>query len=318
MDISIIVPLFNEDESLPHLAEWIDRVMEEHHFDFEVIMVDDGSKDRSWQVIEGLHEKNPRYKGVKFRRNYGKSAALNVGFGRASGDVVITMDADLQDSPDEVPELYRMIKEEGYDLVSGWKKKRYDSKLAKNIPSKFFNWTTRKMSGIKLHDFNCGLKAYRHDVVKSIEVYGEMHRYIPVIAKWAGFGNIGEKVVQHRKREFGVTKFGLNRFVNGYLDLMSIMFMSKFGKQPMHFFGLIGSMAFLLGFIAFVVVCVMRLCGHISLTNSVWFYVSMLFILMGTMLFLAGFLGELICRNSTTRNQYLIEKDMVCDLTNEK
>ncbi len=318
MDISIIVPLFNEDESLPHLAEWIDRVMEEHHFDFEVIMVDDGSKDRSWQVIEGLHEKNPRYKGVKFRRNYGKSAALNVGFGRASGDVVITMDADLQDSPDEVPELYRMIKEEGYDLVSGWKKKRYDSKLAKNIPSKFFNWTTRKMSGIKLHDFNCGLKAYSHDVVKSIEVYGEMHRYIPVIAKWAGFGNIGEKVVQHRKREFGVTKFGLNRFVNGYLDLMSIMFMSKFGKQPMHFFGLIGSMAFLLGFIAFVVVCVMRLCGHISLTNSVWFYVSMLFILMGTMLFLAGFLGELICRNSTTRNQYLIEKDMVCDLTNEK
>jgi len=318
MDISIIVPLFNEDESLPHLAEWIDRVMEEHHFDYEVIMVDDGSKDRSWQVIEGLHEKNPRYKGVKFRRNYGKSAALNVGFVRASGDVVITMDADLQDSPDEVPELYRMIKEEGYDLVSGWKKKRYDSKLAKNIPSKFFNWTTRKMSGIKLHDFNCGLKAYRHDVVKSIEVYGEMHRYIPVIAKWAGFGNIGEKVVQHRKREFGVTKFGLNRFVNGYLDLMSIMFMSKFGKQPMHFFGLIGSMAFLLGFIAFVVVCVMRLCGHISLTNSVWFYVSMLFILMGTMLFLAGFLGELICRNSTTRNQYLIEKDMVCDLTNEK
>ena len=318
MDISIIVPLFNEDESLPHLAEWIDRVMEEHHFDYEVIMVDDGSKDRSWQVIEGLHEKNPRYKGVKFRRNYGKSAALNVGFSRASGDVVITMDADLQDSPDEVPELYRMIKEEGYDLVSGWKKKRYDSKLAKNIPSKFFNWTTRKMSGIKLHDFNCGLKAYRHDVVKSIEVYGEMHRYIPVIAKWAGFGNIGEKVVQHRKREFGVTKFGLNRFVNGYLDLMSIMFMSKFGKQPMHFFGLIGSMAFLLGFIAFVVVCVMRLCGHISLTNSVWFYVSMLFILMGTMLFLAGFLGELICRNSTTRNQYLIEKDMVCDLTNEK
>ena len=311
MDISIVVPLFNEDESLPHLAEWIDRVMEEHHFDYEVIMVDDGSKDRSWQVIEGLHEKNSRYKGVKFRRNYGKSAALNVGFGQAQGDVVITMDADLQDSPDEVPELYRMIKEDGYDLVSGWKKKRYDSKLAKNIPSKFFNWTTRRLSGIKLHDFNCGLKAYRHDVVKSIEVYGEMHRYIPVIAKWAGFGKIGEKVVQHRKREFGVTKFGLNRFVNGYLDLMSIMFMSKFGKQPMHFFGLIGSLSFLLGFVAFIVVSVMRICGHISLTNSVWFYVSMLFILMGTMLFLAGFLGELICRNSTTRNQYLIEKDMV-------
>jgi glycosyltransferase involved in cell wall biosynthesis len=308
MDISIVVPLFNEDESLPHLAEWIDRVMEEHHFDYEVVMVDDGSKDNSWKVIEQLHAKNPRYKGVKFRRNYGKSAALNVGFGQAQGDVVITMDADLQDSPDEVPELYRMIKEDGYDLVSGWKKKRYDSKLAKNIPSKFFNWTTRRLSGIKLHDFNCGLKAYRHDVVKSIEVYGEMHRYIPVIAKWAGFGKIGEKVVQHRKREFGVTKFGLNRFVNGYLDLMSIMFMSKFGKQPMHFFGLIGSLSFLLGFVAFIVVSVMRICGHISLTNSVWFYVSMLFILMGTMLFLAGFLGELICRNSTTRNQYLIEK----------
>ncbi len=311
MDISIIVPLFNEDESLPHLAEWIDRVMDEHHFDYEVIMVDDGSKDTSWKVIEGLHEKNPRYKGVKFRRNYGKSAALNVGFARAEGDVVITMDADLQDSPDEVPELYHMIKDEGYDLVSGWKKKRYDSKLAKNIPSKFFNWTTRKMSGIYLHDFNCGLKAYRRDVVKSIEVYGEMHRYIPVIAKWAGFGNIGEKVVQHRKRQYGVTKFGLNRFVNGYLDLMSIMFMSKFGKQPMHFFGLIGSLAFILGFVAFVIVCVMRICGSISLTNSVWFYISMLFILMGTILFMAGFLGELVCRNSSTRNQYLIEKDMV-------
>ena len=203
-----------------------------------------------------------------------------------------------------------MIKEDGYDLVGGWKKKRYDSKLAKNIPSKFFNWTTRRMSGIMLHDFNCGLKAYRHDVVKSIEVYGEMHRYIPVIAKWAGFSKIGEKVVQHRKREFGVTKFGLNRFINGYLDLMSIMFMSKFGKQPMHFFGLIGSMAFLLGFVAFVVVCILRLCGHISLTNSVWFYISMLSILMGTMLFLAGFLGELICRNSSTRNQYLIETEL--------
>ncbi len=310
MDISIVVPLFNEDESLPHLAEWIDRVMAEHHFDYEVIMVDDGSKDRSWQVIEQLHASNPRYKGVKFRRNYGKSAALNVGFARAEGDVVITMDADLQDSPDEVPELYRMIKEEHYDLVSGWKKKRYDSTLAKNIPSKFFNWTTRRMSGIQLHDFNCGLKAYRRDVVKCIEVYGEMHRYIPVIAKWAGFSKIGEKVVQHRKRQYGVTKFGLNRFVNGYLDLMSIMFMSKFGKQPMHFFGLIGSVSFLLGFIALVIMGIMRICGNISLTNSVWFYLSMLFIVMGTMLFLAGFLGELICRNSSTRNQYLIEKDM--------
>ncbi len=309
-DISIVVPLYNEAESLPHLAEWIDRVMQEHGFSYEVVMVDDGSRDGSWQVIEELHQKNPAYRGIKFRRNYGKSAALNVGFAATQGDVVITMDADLQDSPDEVPELYRMIKEDGYDLVSGWKKKRYDSKLAKNIPSKFFNWTTRRMSGIKLHDFNCGLKAYRHEVVKSIEVYGEMHRYIPVIAKWAGFTKIGEKVVQHRKREFGVTKFGMNRFINGYLDLMSIMFMSKFGKQPMHFFGAIGSLSFLFGFIALIVVLIMRLAGRMALTNSVWFYLSMLFVLIGMMLFLAGFLGELICRNSSTRNQYLIEKEL--------
>lgn len=311
MDISIVVPLFNEDESLPHLAEWIDRVMDENHFSYEVIMVDDGSKDKSWQVIEDLRKKNPCYKGIKFRRNYGKSAALNVGFSHTQGDVVITMDADLQDSPDEVPELYRMIKEEGYDLVSGWKKVRYDSKLAKNIPSKFFNWTTRKMSGIYLHDFNCGIKAYRHDVVKSIEVYGEMHRYIPVIAKWAGFSNIGEKVVQHRKRQYGVTKFGLDRFINGYLDLMSIMFISKFGKQPMHFFGLIGTASFTLGFIAFVVVVIQKLRGHIWLTNSVWFYLALFFMIIGTILFLAGFISELVCRNSTTRNQYLIEKELL-------
>lgn len=309
MDISIVVPLFNEDESLPHLAEWIDRVMAANGFSYEVIMVDDGSKDDSWKVIEQLRAKNPCYKGVKFRRNYGKSAALNVGFGHTQGDVVITMDADLQDSPDEIPELYRMIKEDGYDLVSGWKKVRYDSKLAKNIPSKFFNWTTRRMSGIKLHDFNCGLKAYRRDVVKSIEVYGEMHRYIPVIAKWAGFGKIGEKVVQHRKREFGVTKFGMNRFVNGYLDLMSIMFMSKFGKQPMHFFGLIGSLSVMLGFLALIALAILRICGTMWLTSSVWFFLALFFLLMGMMLFLAGFLGELICRNSTTRNSYLIEKE---------
>ena len=309
-DISIVVPLYNEAESLPHLAEWIDKVMKEHGFSYEVVMVDDGSRDGSWQVIEELHQKNPAYRGIKFRRNYGKSAALNVGFAATEGDVVITMDADLQDSPDEVPELYRRIKEEGYDLVSGWKKKRYDSKLAKNIPSKFFNWTTRRMSGIKLHDFNCGLKAYRHEVVKSIEVYGEMHRYIPVIAKWAGFAKIGEKVVQHRKREFGVTKFGMNRFINGYLDLMSIMFMSKFGKQPMHFFGAVGSLSFLFGFIALIVVLILRLAGRMALTNSVWFYLSMFFVLIGMMLFLAGFLGELICRNSSTRNQYLIEKEL--------
>ena len=311
MDISVVIPLFNEDESLPHLAEWIDRVMVANNFSYEVIMVDDGSKDNSWKVIEELRAKNPCYKGVKFRRNYGKSAALNVGFGHVEGDVVITMDADLQDSPDEIPELYRMIKEEGYDLVSGWKKVRYDSKLAKNIPSKFFNWTTRKMSGIKLHDFNCGLKAYRKEVVKSIEIYSEMHRYIPVIAKFAGFAKIGEKVVQHRKRQYGVTKFGLNRFVNGYLDLMSIMFISKFGRQPMHFFGLIGSIAFILGFVDFVALVIEKLMGNMSLTNSVWFYLAMFFMLLGAMLFLAGFLAELVCRNSSTRNNYLIEKELV-------
>ena len=322
MDISIVVPSYNEAESLPHLAEWIDRVMKERVADFggtvspergvsyEVIIVDDGSNDGTWQAAEKLHAENHAYRGIKFRRNYGKSAALNTGFAAAQGDVVITMDADLQDSPDEVPELYRMIKEEGYDLVSGWKKKRYDSKIAKNIPSKLFNWTTRKMSGIYLHDFNCGLKAYRHDVVKSIEVYGEMHRYIPVIAKWAGFSKIGEKVVQHRKREFGVTKFGMNRFINGYLDLMSIMFMSKFGKQPMHFFGAVGSISGLFGLISLIVVIIMRLSGRIALTNSVWFYLSMLFLVLGAMLFLAGFIGELVCRNSTTRNQYLIEKEI--------
>ena len=309
-DISIIVPSYNEAESLPHLAEWVDRVMKEHGFSYEVIVVADGSNDGTWQVTERLHEANSAWRGIKFRRNYGKSAALNTGFAAAEGDVVVTMDADLQDSPDEVPELYRMIKEEGYDLVSGWKKKRYDSKLAKNIPSKFFNWTTRRLSGIYLHDFNCGLKAYRHDVVKSIEVYGEMHRYIPVIAKWAGFGKIGEKVVQHRKREYGVTKFGMNRFINGYLDLMSIMFMSKFGKQPMHFFGAVGSVSFLFGFVSLLVVLVLRIAGRMALTTSVWFYMSIFFVLVGLMLFLAGFLGELICRNSTTRNQYLIEKDL--------
>ena len=290
MDISIVVPLFNEDESLPHLAEWITRVMNENNFTYEVLMIDDGSKDHSWEVIERLAAENPCYKGVKFRRNYGKSAALNVGFSHAQGDVVITMDADLQDSPDEVPELYRMIKEDGYDLVSGWKKKRYDSKIAKNIPSKLFNATTRRMSGIKLHDFNCGLKAYRRDVVKSIEVYGEMHRYIPVIAKWAGFSKIGEKVVQHRKREFGTTKFG---------------------KQPMHFFGTVGSISGLFGLISLIVVIILRLSHVISLTRSVWFYLSMLFLVLGVMLFLAGFLGELICRNSSTRNQYLIEKELL-------
>jgi glycosyltransferase involved in cell wall biosynthesis len=307
MDISIVVPLYNEEESLPHLAQWIDQVMQQNGYTYEVIMVDDGSKDNSWKIAEQLHQQNPCYKGIKFRRNYGKSAALNEGFAATKGDVVITMDADLQDSPEEIPEMRRMILEDGYDMVSGWKKKRYDSKLTKNLPSKLFNATTRMMSGIKLHDFNCGLKAYRKDVVKSIEVYGEMHRYIPVIAKWAGFSKIGEKVVQHRKREYGVTKFGMNRFVNGYLDLMSIMFMSKFGKQPMHFFGLIGTLASLFGFVALLVVVILRLTGQIALTRSIWFYLSMFSAVLGVMLFLAGFLGELICRNSTTRNSYLIE-----------
>ena len=284
--------------------------MEKENYSYEFVFVDDVSTDNSWKIIQDLSKNNPNVHALRFRRNYGKSPALNEGFKVVQGDVVITMDADLQDSPDEIPELFRMIKEEGYDLVSGWKKKRYDSKLAKNIPSKFFNGTTRLLSGIKLHDFNCGLKAYRRDVVKSIEVYGEMHRYIPVIAKWAGFSKIGEKVVQHRKREFGVTKFGMNRFINGYLDLMSIMFMSKFGKQPMHFFGAVGSISGLFGFISLLVVLILRLSGRISLTHSVWFYLSMLFLVLGVMLFLAGFLGELICRNSSTRNQYLIEKEL--------
>ena len=313
MDISIIVPLYNEDESLPHLAEWIDRVMNEHHFDYEVIMVDDGSKDKSWQVIEKLHADNPRYKGVKFRRNYGKSAALNVGFGRAQGDVVITMDADLQDSPDEIPELFRMIKEDGYDLVSGWKKVRYDSKLAKNIPSKFFNWTTRRMSGIQLHDFNCGLKAYKKDVVKSIEVYSEMHRYIPVIAKWAGFTNIGEKVVIHQKRKHGVSKFGWDRFINGYLDLLTVSFMSKFGKKPMHFFGSLGSLSFLVGIVITIVLIAQKLYrmshqvpGFRQVTDQPLFYLALLAMVFGLMLFLSGYLAELVVRNGSDRNKYLI------------
>ena len=314
MDISIIVPLFNEEESLPNLVKWIESVMNDNHFSYEVWLIDDGSKDKSWAVIESLSEKNPRIKGVKFRRNYGKSAALNVGFEHANGDVVITMDADLQDSPDEIPELYKMIKEDGLDLVSGWKKKRYDNKLAKNIPSKIYNATARKMTGVKLHDMNCGLKAYRLDVVKSIEVYGEMHRYIPVIAKWAGFTNIGEKVVVHRKREFGVSKFGWERFVNGFLDLFSILFVSKFGKRPMHFFGLIGSFAFFFGFLAIATLGVQKLIAISNgvpmrlITSSPYFYIALTCIILGVQLFLAGFIGELVGRNSSTRNAYLIDK----------
>lgn len=323
MDISIIVPLFNEEESLPKLSEWIGRVMSENSLSYEIIMVDDGSKDDSWKVIEGLSENNPCIRGIKFRRNYGKSAALNVGFEHAEGDVVITMDADLQDSPDELPELFRMIKQDGYDLVSGWKKVRYDSTIAKNIPSKLYNATTRWLSGIKLHDFNCGLKAYKKKVVKSIEVYGEMHRYIPIIAKWAGFSKIGEKVVKHRKREFGVSKFGMNRFVNGYLDLMSIMFVSKFGKKPMHFFGLLGSIMFIVGIISAIVLGVQKLIAVSNgesmrlVTDSPYFYLSLCTIILGTQLFLTGFVAELIGRNSPTRNTYLIEKELNFDSNND-
>jgi len=295
------------------LAAWIERVMSEHNFSYEVIMVDDGSTDESWSVIQELHGKNPAIKGIKFRRNYGKSAALNTAFEACVGDVVITMDADLQDSPDEIPELFRMIKEEGYDLVSGWKKVRYDSKLAKNIPSKFFNWTTRRMSGIQLHDFNCGLKAYKKDVVKSIEVYSEMHRYIPVIAKWAGFTKIGEKVVVHQKRKHGVSKFGWNRFINGYLDLLTVSFMSKFGKKPMHFFGSLGSLSFLIGIIITIVLIAQKLYrmnhlvpGFRQVTDQPLFYLALLAMVFGLMLFLAGYLAELVVRNGSDRNKYLI------------
>ncbi len=313
MDISVIVPLLNEAESLPELAAWIERVMAENNFSYEVIMVDDGSTDESWSVIQELHAKNPAIKGIKFRRNYGKSAALNTAFEACQGDVVITMDADLQDSPDEIPGLFHMIKEDGYDLVSGWKKVRYDSKIAKNIPSKFFNWTTRRMSGIMLHDFNCGLKAYKKDVVKSIEVYSEMHRYIPVIAKWAGFSKIGEKVVVHQKRKHGVSKFGWNRFINGYLDLLTVSFMSKFGKKPMHFFGSLGTLSFLVGIVITIVLIAQKLYrmshaihGFRQVTDQPLFYLALLAMVFGLMLFLAGYLAELVVRNGSDRNKYLI------------
>lgn len=316
MDISIIVPLYNEEESLPKLFEWIERVMTENNFSYEVVFVNDGSTDNSWEVIENLQKKSSNVRGLKFRNNYGKSPALFCGFKAAKGDVVITMDADLQDSPDEIPELYSMIKNDGYDLVSGWKKKRYDSKLAKNLPSKIYNATARKVTGLKLHDMNCGLKAYRNDVVKNIEVYGEMHRYIPFLAKNAGFTKIGEKVVEHRKRQFGETKFGLNRFVNGYLDLITLWFLSKFGKKPMHFFGLFGSLMFVLGFLAVVVVGLNKLVAIIQnvkaplVTDSPYFYLSMLAMILGTQLFLAGFVAEIVTRNSTERNNYQIEKEI--------
>jgi glycosyltransferase involved in cell wall biosynthesis len=309
MDVSIVVPLLNEEESLPELCAWIERVVTANNFSYEIIMIDDGSTDSSWQVIEQLRVKNSHIKGIRFQRNYGKSAALNEGFKAAQGNVVITMDADMQDSPDEIPELRRMIMEEGFDLVSGWKKKRFDNTLTKNIPSKFFNWATRRISKIYLHDFNCGLKAYKLKVVKSIEVYGEMHRYIPVLAKWAGFKKIGEKVVEHRKRKYGTTKFGWERFVNGFLDLASITFVGKYGKRPMHFFGLFGSGVLITGFLMFMYLIVSKIVEpEYAITNRPVFYIALTLMIVGTLLFIAGFLGELIARNSPGRNHYLIEK----------
>ena len=314
MDISVIVPLYNEAESLPELQRWIKRVMEQNGFSYEIIFVNDGSTDESWEVIRSLSAENPEVKGISFRRNYGKSPALNTGFRAAQGDVVITMDADLQDSPDEIPELYRMITKDGFDLVSGWKQKRYDP-LSKTIPTKLFNATARRVSGIhNLHDFNCGLKAYRKAVIKHIEVYGDMHRYIPYLAKNAGFDKIGEKVVHHQARKYGKSKFGLDRFVNGYLDLMTLWFTNKFGGKPMHFFGLLGTLMFLIGFIAVVIVGGLKLyhlhCGHpyILVTDSPYFYLALTAMLLGTQLFLAGFVGELIARNAQGRNDYEIEE----------
>lgn len=309
MDISLVIPLYNEEESLPELSDWIDRVMKVNKLTYEIIYVDDGSDDNSWTVIEELRLKNSNIKGIKFQRNYGKSAGLNEGFRAAEGEVVITMDADLQDSPEEIPEMRRMILEGGYDIVSGWKKKRYDNTLTKNIPSKFFNAVTRKVSGIKLHDFNCGLKAYRNKVIKTIEVYGEMHRYIPVIAKWSGFKKITEKVVEHRARKYGVSKFGWERFVNGFLDLLSISFVGKFSKKPMHFFGLLGSLFFLAGIGIIVSLIIMKFIDtEFSLTNRPGFYLALATIIIGVQLFLAGFIGELISRNAPGRNFYHIEK----------
>ncbi|HLP05133.1 MAG TPA: glycosyltransferase family 2 protein [Paludibacter sp.] len=316
MDISVVVPLYNEAESLPKLHEWIVKVMSENKFSYEIIFINDGSTDNSWEVISTLQMQSEHVRGIKFRHNYGKSPALYCGFKAAKGDVVITMDADLQDSPDEIPGLYSMIKNDNYDLVSGWKKKRYDSKLTKNIPSKIYNATARKVSGLKLHDMNCGLKAYRHEVVKNIEVFGEMHRYIPFLAKNAGFTNIGEKVVEHRKRQFGETKFGLNRFVNGYLDLMTLWFLFKFGKKPMHFFGLYGSIMFILGFMAVVALGsnkLIALLSHVKaplVTDSPYFFLAILAMILGTQLFLAGFVAEIVTRNSTERNNYQIETEI--------
>ncbi len=316
MDISIVVPAYNEKESLPELCTWIDEVMKKNNYTYEVVIVDDGSTDGSWDTIESINNKNPSIKGIKFKRNQGKSAALHTAFQVVEGNMVVTMDADLQDSPEEIPEFKQMIGEEGFDLVSGWKQKRFDP-ITKTIPTKLYNWTTRKMSGIYLNDFNCGLKAYKKEVVKNIEVYGEMHRYIPVIAKWRGFANIGEKVVQHQARKYGSSKFGLERFVNGFLDLMSITFVSKFGKKPMHFFGLIGTLMFILGFLMTLYLGAYKmysLINHLEarlITDQPVFYISLVCMILGTQLFLAGFLAELLSRNNPNRNNYLIEKELL-------
>ena len=316
MDISIIVPLYNEAESLPVLHDWIVRVMQEHGFTYEIMFVNDGSTDQSWQIIKQLREKNDHVRGINFRRNYGKSAALYCGFEAVQGDVVITMDADLQDSPEEIPQLYKMIQEEGWDIVSGWKKQRFDNKLTKNLPSKLYNWTARKITGIKLHDMNCGLKAYRNEVVKNIEVYGEMHRYIPYLAKNAGFNRITEKPVQHQKRKYGVSKFGLERFINGFLDLISLWFLSTFGKKPMHFFGFTGIIMFLAGGLLAAWVIIEKLVQQSNglafrpVTEQPLFYLALVAVLLGFQLFLTGFLGEMISRNSTERNHYNIREEI--------
>ncbi len=311
MDLSIVVPLFNEEESLPELCDWIKRICEEKGWSYEIVLIDDGSVDDSWNVIKKLRAENESIKGIRFQRNYGKSAALNEGFKAAQGNVVITMDADLQDSPDEIPELYTMIAHDGFDMVSGWKKKRHDNTLTKNIPSKFFNAVTRQVSKIKLHDFNCGLKAYRKKLVKSIEVYGEMHRYIPLLAKWSGFKKFGEKIVEHRRRKYGVTKFGWSRFVNGFLDLASIIFVGKFRKNPMHFFGFWGTVSFLFGLIVFIYLAITKFFFfQTGMTQRPLFFFAILAMIIGSQLFLAGFLGELISRNSPERNIYLIEKKL--------
>ena len=311
MDISLVIPLLNEDESLPELTEWIERVMNENNYTYEIIFVDDGSTDKSWQVINSLRTKNHNIKGIKFQRNYGKSAALNEAFRAAQGDVVITMDADLQDSPDEIPGLRNMLLDGNYDIVSGWKKVRYDNTITKNIPSKIYNSVNRKISKTNLPDMNCGLKAYKKNVVKSIEVYGDMHRYIPVLAKWAGFRRVGEKVVEHRKRKYGTTKFGWERFVNGFLDLLSITFVGKFSKRPMHFFGVWGIVFFMIGFFTSLYLIISKLINYeYALTNRPTFYIALVAIIIGVQLFMAGFLGELISRNAPGRNSYLIEEKL--------